>query len=1217
MARVSEQELERMKAEISLERLAEAKGVKLKKHGENLLGLCPFHEDREPSLVITPSKNLWHCLGACQTGGTVIDWVMRAEGVRFRHAVELLREGLPSLDAFPEKPRGRQQGKVAKQTTTPKLPVLFERSTDDEVLLRQVVDYYHETLKASPEALGYLEKRGLRSSEMIERFRLGFANRTLAYRLPQKNRKTGAELRGRLQALGILRESGHEHLNGSLVIPVFDEQSRVTEMYGRKINDDLRTGTPKHLYLPGPHRGVWNEEALASSKEIILCESLIDALTFWCAGYRSVTASYGVEGFTEDHREAFRRHGIERVLIAYDRDEAGDRAANKLAAELGSEGIESLRVLFPKGMDANEYALKLGPAEKSLGLVLRNAEWLSGGQAKAQRETASSEATGNVERDAAKKEKSVASGGATSVPDAAGTPETAKGTEAQAGASALDEPQREVESLAVPADAEPSWRKLAVSESGPGEAGPGSDDRAAVETEAIVAEAARTEGVAQRADKEAEQAAMAMKVPALEAVGAEAEEIFRLAAVPSEPEQASTAAGRQVGAEARVAPASVAEGDARAVPARAPAAERETSPAPARASASKQATEDVVIELGDRRWRIRGLGNKPVAGQLRVNLLVSRGEAFHVDGLELYSARQRAAYTSQAAVELGVEERVIKRDLGHVLLKLEERVDERQRAAEAQEKRPEMGDKETAEALGLLRSPRLIERILEDFEQSGVVGEETNKLVGYLAATSRKLEDPLAIVIQSASAAGKSSLMEAVLSLMPDEERVQYSAMTGQSLFYMGEQDLKHKILAIVEEEGAERAAYALKLLQSEGELTIASTGKDPQTGRLVTQEYRVEGPVMIFLTTTAIEVDEELLNRCIVLSVDEGREQTRAIHERQRWGQTLEGLLERQDRQRVRRLHQNAQRLLKPLLVANPFARELTFVDHQTRMRRDHMKYLTLIRTIALLHQYQRPIQQVEHRGETVRYIEVTREDVELANRLCHEVLGTSLDELPPQTRRLLELLDGLVTGETTRLGIERGDYRFTRRQVREHTGWGDTQLKVHLGRLVELELVLVHRGQHSQRYVYELVGLAEGRAGAPQLMGLADPRQLGLYDENRSGSAANRSGPKGNRSGAGRPLVGGWSGVGRPGEGASNERQNGSNGDRGPRKLQNSHLGRRNGSRALAVVAQSDGGAPSDATSGSAVTVSRGIAGSSRATGTAGSSLLAAELRVAAPRA
>jgi DNA primase len=234
-------------------------------------------------------------------------------------------------------------------------------------------------LLASPESLAYLEARGLHHPELIATFRLGYANRSLAYRLPQKNRQAGAALRGQLQQLGVLRESGHEHLNGSLVIPVFDTEQRVTEMYGRKINDHLREGTPKHLYLPGAHRGVWNEEALKSSKEVILCESLIDALTFWCAGYRHVTASYGVEGFTADHREAFRKYGTERVLIAYDRDAAGDAAAEKLSKELSGMGIEVMRVLFPKGMDANEYALKVQPAAQSLGLVLRQAEWMAGG----------------------------------------------------------------------------------------------------------------------------------------------------------------------------------------------------------------------------------------------------------------------------------------------------------------------------------------------------------------------------------------------------------------------------------------------------------------------------------------------------------------------------------------------------------------------------------------------------------------------------------------------------------------------------------------------------------------------------------------------------------------------------------------------------------------------------------------------------------------------
>ncbi len=167
---------------------------------------------------------------------------------------------------------------------------------------------------------------------------------------------------------------------------------------------------------------------------------------------------------------------------------------------------------------------------------------------------------------------------------------------------------------------------------------------------------------------------------------------------------------------------------------------------------------------------------------------------------------------------------------------------------------------ERAEALAFLKSPDLVERIGAAFDACGLVGEDANRLAAYLACTSRKLDKPLAVIIQSTSAAGKSTLMEAVLAMFPEEERVKYSAMTGQSLYYLGETDLQHKILAIVEEEGAGKASYALKLLQSEGELTIASTGKDPQTGRMETQEYHVEGPIMLFLTTTAMDIDEELL---------------------------------------------------------------------------------------------------------------------------------------------------------------------------------------------------------------------------------------------------------------------------------------------------------------------------------------------------------------------
>jgi DNA primase len=320
-----------------------------------------------------------------------------------------------------------------------------------------------------------------------------------------------------------------------------------------------------------------------------------------------------------------------------------------------------------------------------------------------------------------------------------------------------------------------------------------------------------------------------------------------------------------------------------------------------------------------------------------------------------------------------------------------------------------------------------------------------------------------------------------VLAFMPEEEKTKYSAMTGQSLYYMGDTNLKHKILAVVEEEGASKASYALKLLQSEGELTIASTGKDPKSGKLVTHEYKVEGPTQLFLTTTASQLDDELLNRCLVLTVDEDKSQTQAIHELQRNAQTLEGLLQKQDKHAILKLHQNAQRLLRPLAVVNPFAKQLTFPSNQTRMRRDFPKYLTLMKAIALLHQYQREVKVTQRNGASIEYIEVNLADIALANRLAAAVLGRTLDELPPQTRRLLSQLQTYISEKAKEEKLLPVEVRFTRREIREALKWNQTQLGLHLSRLHEFEFVRLRRDGHNT-FSYSLTEVGE----IPKLEGL-----------------------------------------------------------------------------------------------------------------------------------
>jgi len=549
MARFTETELEQLKNEVAVERLVEAAGIVLKKSGKDKIGLCPFHADGEPSLVVTPAKNLWHCF-SCQIGGGAIDWVMKLRGVSFRHAVELLKTD-SSLAAG-------VVGETPIKSTVRSLPAPIAFDADDQALLNQTVDYYHQTLLASPEALAYLAARGLDHPELITRFKLGYANRTLGLRLPVKQNMTGEAIRTRLQKIGIYRESGHEHFNGSLIVPVFDLAGDVTEIYGRKILDNLRKGTPKHLYLPEAHKGVWNESALAENTEIILCEALIDAMTFWCAGFTNVTASYGIEGFTADHVAAFQRHGTKRVLIAYDRDEAGDKAADKLAEQLIALGIECLRVRFPKGMDANSTALKLTPAQHSLGLMLRQAEWMG---------------------------------------------------------------------------------------------------------------------------RPAEESVKAESAPA----------------VPVLP----------LAAGVDVVPTVALEMDA---------------PSP------ELQQDELSIVQGERTWRVRGWKKNLSPEAMRVNLQVRReGEhsGYHVDTLDLYAARSRAAYIKQASVELGLPDDTIKRDLGCVLLKLETLQDELIRSqSQAKSKQITLTAEQEKAALHLLQAPDLITKIVDDMARCGVVGSE-------------------------------------------------------------------------------------------------------------------------------------------------------------------------------------------------------------------------------------------------------------------------------------------------------------------------------------------------------------------------------------------------------------------------------------------------------------------------------------------------------------
>ena len=382
-------------------------------------------------------------------------------------------------------------------------------------------------------------------------------------------------------------------------------------------------------------------------------------------------------------------------------------------------------------------------------------------------------------------------------------------------------------------------------------------------------------------------------------------------------------------------------------------------------------------------------------------------------------------------------------------------------------------------------------------------------LLAYLAMTSRKMQSPLAMLLLSGSGSGKSALQDAACSFCPAEDLVKLTSLTERALFYKGETALQHKVLALEEVAGAEDAAYAIRSLISSGVLVIETTIKDPLTGRLTTAENRVYGPTTVLLTTTNPQVDPETLSRFFVSSIDESREQTKAILDAQRKARTLEGLSRKVKCEAVFQKHHAFQRALRPLRVVNPYSELLTYSDEYLLTRRDNPKYLDLIEAVAFLHQYQKAAKRLPGKastasGQDIEYIEVSLRDIAFANELATEVLGQSLDELRGPSRKLLLQVEKLVRETAGKLKSEPHQVQFTRRELREYTRWTDYQIRQHLPQLIEMEYLLPVCGRFGQQYKYQLVWDGQGKDGSAFVLGLKSIEQI-TKEANLAGMGTN----------------------------------------------------------------------------------------------------------------
>jgi hypothetical protein len=366
---------------------------------------------------------------------------------------------------------------------------------------------------------------------------------------------------------------------------------------------------------------------------------------------------------------------------------------------------------------------------------------------------------------------------------------------------------------------------------------------------------------------------------------------------------------------------------------------------------------------------------------------------------------------------------------------------------------------EDQEAMDFLTQKGLVDRILDDLAILGCVGENRNKFLTYLVATSRKMENPLACILRGDSSAGKSYLAETIIKLIPDEEKQILTRVTKQVLFY--EEKLAHKLIYIKEANGDEDAIYAIRTLLSEKKLSLKRlVGTD-------VIDFEVEGPIAFIETTVDETIETQKATRVFEIWMDESIDHTQEIHKHQRQKYTLSGLeLKQQSVETIER-HHIAQKKLKGVHIAIPYVEQITFSSKQLRSRRDHQKFLDLICVSAFLHQFQRDCDLFD--GQ--EYIKANMKDYEIASWLMEPILLKTLDDYGSKSRELLEGIIGMVRKLSKEEQKQLQEITFTRSEIAESMKWTLRQVRTHIKELEDLEAIKVISGSKGKEYQYRLL--------------------------------------------------------------------------------------------------------------------------------------------------
>jgi DNA primase len=484
-----------------------------------------------------------------------------------------------------------------------------------------------------------------------------------------------------------------------------------------------------------------------------------------------------------------------------------------------------------------------------------------------------------------------------------------------------------------------------------------------------------------------------------------------------------------------------------------------------------------LFTFGSLVYRLLGVKENFVSS-LRVNIQAKKegSEDRYIDNVDLFSARSRTSFASNLAYSFDLEKARVEKDLLTILEALEE---ERDKAFnQTEEEEIILTDEEIQLGMDLLSSPDLFDRISQDTETLGYVGEDVNKRLLYIAASSRKLDDPISVIVLSESASGKSYLVDTIRKLIPAEDVLAMTSLSEQALNYLPEDGLMHKFLVMGEAVHGDIVEHQLREMLSAKELSRLVTTKDEKTGALTSRMVRKEVIVSAIMSSTNYDINAENASRSFVINTDESAEQTRSIHRVQRKKYSLERYRAKEDNiPRIIHQHHCAQRLLEKRVIVNPFADLLDFPSSMMRARRDHERFMDLIACVCFLRQFQKEDQ--EEGG--LAYIACDLEDYRVAHDLMQAILPSTLTNFPKAAMGLYEQLREILhqKAKTDELEVEK--VSVTQREIREATGLSQMFVKRNMKILCDYEY---------------LIGSGSGARGSKRSYRLFKDEELALID-------------------------------------------------------------------------------------------------------------------------